>query len=351
MSEQNSAFELLSRKAVFNSSVRHIKGSIALIDEVSSKRNLADLLSEMVQEKEIEQGQILAAVSLVLSDKLGYSGFSVNLPSTASDPAALQQEVAKWNAVDIVLVYHHPDVGVVVANPKNAQHASVIASFRKNELLVAYVGAFARKLDPAVAKTAAKKLFELAEGSKVQAKELQKGDCGYKQPTAKKQKAEKAPRAVKAPAAPKKRGRPTAAAKAAEAETVEEEKAVAAKAVAAAPAPAPKAPGRMTPQYSVVVANELFHNGNVEAWKRIIDSYRTKYPGLEVYIYYDGERIININSLFKWGKVKHGSTIQFAVAGDDIKDVAKLQRYLAQGASPAFEAFLHGPVNAVLKLF
>ncbi len=89
----------------------------------------------------------------------------------------------------------------------------------------------------------------------------------------------------------------------------------------------------------------------MEAWKRIIDSYKTKYPDLEVYIYYDGERIININSLFKWGKVKHGSTIQFAVAGSDIKDVAKLQRYLIQGASHQFEAFLHGPVSTVLKLF
>ena len=101
----------------------------------------------------------------------------------------------------------------------------------------------------------------------------------------------------------------------------------------------------------MAVRNELFHNGNVEAWKRIIDSYNAKYPELQVYIYYEGERILNINSLFIWGKVKHGSSIQFAVAGRDIKDVAKLQRYLAQGASPQFEAFLQSPVSAVLKLF
>ena len=55
---------------------------------------------------------------------------------------------------------------------------------------------------------------------------------------------------------------------------------------------------------------------------------------LDVFIYYDGERIIDIHSLFKWGKVKHGSTILFAIRGDDIQDVAKLQRYLRQGASP-----------------
>ena len=35
----------------------------------------------------------------------------------------------------------------------------------------------------------------------------------------------------------------------------------------------------------------------------------------------------------------------------DIKDVAKLQRYLKQGASQMFEAFLKGAVNAVLNLF
>jgi len=49
----------------------------------------------------------------------------------------------------------------------------------------------------------------------------------------------------------------------------------------------------------VNVTNELFHNGNVEAWKRIIDSYRYKYPALDVLIWYEGERINDINALFK----------------------------------------------------
>jgi hypothetical protein len=122
----------------------------------------------------------------------------------------------------------------------------------------------------------------------------------------------------------------------------------------AAPAPAPAAPSakkRMTPMYSIPVTNELFHNGNVEAWKRIIQSYNHKYPGIEVFVFYEGERIHDINTLFKWGKVKHGSAIMIAVAGDTIQDVAKLQRYLRQGASPAFEAFLRFPVNTILNLF
>ncbi len=97
---------------------------------------------------------------------------------------------------------------------------------------------------------------------------------------------------------------------------------------------APAAKKRMTPMYSIPVTNELFHNGNVEAWKRIIQSYNHKYPGTEVFVFYEGERIHDINTLFKWGKVKHGSAIMIAVAGDTILDVAKLQRYLQAGRQP-----------------
>jgi hypothetical protein len=43
--------------------------------------------------------------------------------------------------------------------------------------------------------------------------------------------------------------------------------------------------------------------------------------------------------------------ILFSVSGDNIKDIAKLQRYFMQGASPRFEAFLHGPVGKTLTLF
>jgi hypothetical protein len=147
----------------------------------------------------------------------------------------------------------------------------------------------------------------------------------------------------------KKAGRPPARARATAAPAPS-----AAPALAPAAAPAVEVPSkkrRMTPMYSIPVSNELFHNGNVEAWKKIIQSYNMKYPGLEVFIFYEGERIHDINTLFKWGKVKHGSTIMIAIAGEDIKDLAKLQRYLRQGASPAFEAFLRFPVNTVLNLF
>jgi hypothetical protein len=108
---------------------------------------------------------------------------------------------------------------------------------------------------------------------------------------------------------------------------------------------------RMTPKYSVQVSNELFHLGNVEAWKNIVESYETRHPGLKVHIFHDGQKVNNMNALFKWGKVKHGDVIVFSVAGEDIKGVAKLQRYLYEGASIRFEKYIKKDVNKILELF
>ena len=109
-----------------------------------------------------------------------------------------------------------------------------------------------------------------------------------------------------------------------------------------------------SPKVGIQVTNELFHNGNVEAWKRIIDSYKVKYPITKVTVYYDGEIIHDINALFKWGKVKHGTSIYFSISAptaEDIKDISKMRKYLLEGASNRFEQFLRGPVGKILELF
>ncbi len=108
---------------------------------------------------------------------------------------------------------------------------------------------------------------------------------------------------------------------------------------------------KITPKYGVQVTNELFHNGNVEAWKNIVESYKTKHPGLEVLIFHDGQQVHNINALFQWGKVKNGDMIMFSVAGEEFKDVSKLKRYLFEGASIRFENYIKKDVNKVLNLF
>ncbi len=349
MSVNPISYETLSNREGFNAAVRHIKGSLAILEAFSAQTNLADLLQEKIEGKEIAQGQILPLVQLVLESKGNYLRKAKNLESARQSFEPIIEECKKWNAVDLVLLYFHPDLGVLAVNPKNSQHAGIIDHLRKYELAVVWAGSFMKPVDQKIAEKAIDALIALLEDKEVKTpKELLSGACAYKEP--KKADEPKVAKGRKPSAsAPKKAGRPAkASAKQAMAPAAQ---APAAAAQASQAAVVRQGPMRMTPQYSVPVTNELFHNGNVEAWKRVIMSYTTKYPNLEVFVYYDGERITNLNSLFKWGKVKHGSCIQFAVAGDDIKDVAKLQRYLRQGASPAFEAFLKGPVTSTLNLF
>jgi len=369
MSKELTNLEVLSTRAGFNSAVRHMNKTIEIAGTLGPNANLGDLLYERGDE-ELAGERSALLLRMLLVDKLGYKSASSNLASIAGDVPALASEFEKWKAVDLVAVYHHPDLGLLIANPKIAEELTNFGMIRKRELLVVYAGKGGDTADESC-QQAAELAVILFEGKKAKpSPELFKGNFKVKKP--KKVEAEEGPVQKAAPAKavrgqkPVKAEKPVrAAAKAARGKggtvmnttayaeaPVQKENARVAPPVVTAAAPAiSKGPVRMTPMYSVVVSNELFHNGNVEAWKRIIASYNAKYPSLQVYIYYEGERILDINSLFKWGKVKHGSSIQFAVAGNDIKDVAKLQRYLVQGASHQFEAFLHGPVSSVLRLF
>lgn len=339
-------FDTVSTRVGFNAVVRHVKATINYVESVSSRTNLAEsFAAESGSVMEPEQKAAILRMTLV--DRFGYRSSSRNLSSVCENFESVAEEISKWNSVDVVIAYHHPDLGLLTANAKDPDQLNAFGALRRRELAVAYIGRFDKPSDE-LCGTAAEIALTLLEGGKAAVPPaLYKGDCTYKKAQKKGAAAEPRKKAGvgKAASAPKKSVKKQAAG----------EKALPVEAAAVVAAPpvvaVPGAAKRMTPMYSVVVQNELFHNGNVEAWKRIIDSYKTKHPNLEVYIYYDGERILNLNSLFKWGKVKHGSSIQFAVAGNDIKDVAKLQRYLIQGASHQFEAFLHGPVSTALKLF
>ncbi len=347
-------YEALGSKDSFNASVRHIKATVALADRITGGENLADVLNDLLDDKAVSSEEIQPFISMLLSGKLAYRSSACNLASLTVGLTEVHDQVAKWNALDLVVVYSHPDLGVILLNPKNTAHTQRIDRLNKRELLIVYAGAYGKDYDIRLADKACSILLDLYQGKKVKDEPtLLKGSCTYKQKQAEKPGLKGSARDAKTAKIAKavaKVGRKRTG----KAATAEVEAPVAAPAVvvAAPVAAVAQRPGsRMTPMYAVRVANELFHNGNVEAWKRIIDSYTAKHQDLDVMVYYDGERITNLNALFKWGKVKHGSVIQFAVVGENICDVAKLQRYLAQGASSMFEAFLRGPVNGVLSLF
>jgi len=325
--------EVLSTRSGFNSAVRHIKKTMEIATSAGAG-NLGDIIYEM-DDEELSSSKIGLLLRMLLVDKLGYKTASTNLSETVDDLSVLAKEFGKWNGVDIVAAYFHPEMGLLIANPKVAEELGAFGQLRKRELLVVYAGLQGKETDETCQK-AADVALKLFEGEKVTVPaSLTKGKFTVKK-VSKPQKAKEA-KPTKAKAAKPKAGAKSAAAPVKKSAVVQVKSA--------------GGPAKMTPRYAVVVRNELFHNGNVEAWKKIVASYKVKHPHLEVFIYYEGERILDINSLFKWGKVKHGSAIEFAVAGNEIQDVAKLQRYLAQGASNQFEAFLRGPVNAVLKLF
>jgi len=359
MAELFHAFDELSTRAGFNRSLSHFKFIMQVIADFEKRMNLAEIISGCLAEKSIEPHQVLPTVNAILVDKYGYVCRSFNLTENFDNFDYVAGEVGKWRALDLVVTYFHPELGVVTINPKNRSHWESVRGLKRNELVTIFAGAFQDTDSDAKYQEGINLLISILQGSKIRTpSSFTKGKFVLKKVVP----LLPAPAPTRGPRPRGRRPRVDFAAAAAAATPQQMPPALqsyhaqqtAAAAAPAAPKPvitATTAPKKMTPMYSIPVTNELFHNGNVEAWKKIIQSYTTKYAGLEVYVFYEGERIHDINTLFKWGKVKHGSAIMIAIAGDDIKDVAKLQRYLKQGASHMFEAFLKGQVGAVLNLF
>jgi len=329
----------LATKQGFNASVTHIQNALSLLDACNVKKNIADEIGILLENKELTNEEIPAFLSVILLDMWGYKAMSKNIREINAAATDIIAETSKWKGVDIIIGYHHPDLGFLVINPKNPASASLFETLKKNELLNMYVGKQDKgTLEAPVAEAVFKAFFNLLEGTKpIFPAKLLNGPFVFTAPKVKKQTAG---------------GRKRKTVKAAAAKTKSAASAVQAKQPAApAQMQVPSGKNRISQQISVVVTNELFHNGNVEAWKRIIRSYNARYPHNKVIVFYDGEQIVDINTLFKWGKVKHGSSIQFAVAGEEIKDLSKLSKYFAEGASPRFEAFLRGSPSTVLNLF
>ena len=399
----------------------------------AQKVHIADAVNELVLKKEISVADIPSIMFKILVENWNYSAVSYNLESNAFNADQIISDFAKWKAIDIVFMYHHPDLGAIVINPKNPAHKEYISDFRKNEMLVVFTGYTGKKSADELCALANKKSIDLVYGRKCSGTEkLLKGSYSFKKDakfddSVVTESVPGNPKAVRVaskngvqnnvvvkpgklversyeqknaffiggktnPDNPKwtyakyasdmknqpkdsnstvatvpqssgtfsfakqnqavQKALPTPETSAvSETTSVQSEVTSQPQNEEQTPVQNPNSIKKMSPMISVVVTNELFHNGNVEAWKRIINSYTTKYPDLQIWVYYEGEKITDINALFKWGKVKHGSCIQFVVVGEEIKDVPKLKRYFTQGASPMFEAFLQGAPGAVLNLF
>jgi hypothetical protein len=346
----------LSTRAGFNKSLAHFRMVTDIVQRMNRGENLAEIIDALEKEKGVEKSQIAPILNAVVIDRMSYASRSFNLPFNVQEFGAICAELQKWNRLDLVIAYHHPQLGISLINPKLQAHWETMRELAGDELVVLYVKARADG-DKPLESEALTALHDLLIGRQVNGTAKFGGGAAAPRPAPAAPAAPAAPRpAAAAPPRPGALTTPMAAPPRPAAAPAAAASDAAAEAAEPAPAPAPAAASsggkvRMTPKYSVQVSNELFHNGNVEAWKNIVESYKTKYPGLEVHIFHDGQKVNNINALFKWGKVKHGDVIVFCVSGEDIKGVAKLQRYLYEGASIRFENFLKKDVNKVLNLF
>jgi hypothetical protein len=313
---------LATRKG-FNRALHHFINTLKLNDALEGRKSFADVLIGLYESAKIEQHQIMPILNAILVSKFGCQYRSMNLCSKYNDFEQLSSKVKDWNAVNLSIVYHSPALGICLMNPKNINHLKAAQDFTTGQMLVVYAFCHKGKDEKERKKIATNAVDAVIKIINKQPIENEK-DCFAKFIDKSAKPAQRAPAA--APAAKQK----------------------------AAPTPAPPAGGksrRATPKYAVQVSNELFHNGNVEAWKNIIESYHTFHPENQVIVYHEGELIQDLNSLFKWGKVKHAGLIFFQIIGSKIKGVSKLQKYLYEGASPRYEAFLKHDVSKVLKLF
>lgn len=322
---RNNQLNLLGGRVGYNLALRHFRTAQSFSGDVGGGHNLADVLNAALDDDKIEEYQARPVVSLLLADKFKYAYQSQNLQSKIQDVTNLRKTVQTWTNIQVVLVYTDANDGIHVLNPEDPAPWEAALPLAKDEHIVCYAGSL-DDVRPEVLESAAADVFALLYGDKI------KSNSAYRSAKNRKKFLNDEPE-VPAPVQVKK-----------------QKDAPQVKVVEAVPQPSGGSK-KLTAKIAVNVTNELFHNGNVEAWKRIIESYKFKYPTLDVLIWYEGERINDINALFKWGKVKHGVPIMFSVAGDNPTDISKLRKYLFEGASQRFEAFLHGAHGSILQLF
>jgi hypothetical protein len=163
---ENINLEVLSTRSGFNSAVRHINKTMDIASEAGSG-NFGDIIYEL-EDEELTSSKVGLLLRMLLVDKLGYKSASANLSAVVGDLDGLSKEFAKWSGVDLVAAYYHPEMGLLVANPKIAEELAAFGELRKPELLVVYAGLQGKETDENCQK-AADLALNMFEGAKAAA--------------------------------------------------------------------------------------------------------------------------------------------------------------------------------------
>ncbi len=62
----------LGSKATFNKALRHFYAVNDAVDEIESKKNIADYINDLLDDEDLHFDQILPIIGAVLKDKFGY---------------------------------------------------------------------------------------------------------------------------------------------------------------------------------------------------------------------------------------------------------------------------------------
>ncbi|HMA99382.1 MAG TPA: hypothetical protein VKS21_00205, partial [Spirochaetota bacterium] len=234
----------------FNEAIRFFK-TVTAISGSLKNQNLSDIIWDLLQEEKIGPQQVPSVYSTLLIDKLGYSAKSINFLTEVALKKDICSDIKDWTSIDLNCIYYSATGYPMVFNPKNKKHINEISKFNKDFHFVVYARDLADN-NTEVSKAACEDFLKILLGKPV------KNVAAY---------TKKIARSVPA-------GGGTASK-----QKIKKQAAV-----------KPKNMLR-TDKLGVVVSNELFHNGNVEAWTRIIKSYSAKYPDNQVKVFYDGELI------------------------------------------------------------
>ena len=334
----------------FNDSIKYIKIANIISKFLTAGCNFSDIIN--ILSGKIKNEHILYFLKIFLVDKFQYQYYSFNLKKDFSEVSMIPDLIGQCNLINTNIVYHDIVLGISCFNPQNSNHWQNV-ELNKDNLISIYANT-----KPAI-KPLLKDYFKNIDlffsgfVTKISFDEQLSGEYPIVKSVAaakkameiakKNREAEKEDKQVKATQVA---GNQVAGNQVAGDQVGKTQNASVTTTVHKS-----SKKKKTTPKYSIQITNELFHNGNVEAWKNIIESYNVAYPDIELLIFFQGSKVTNVNSLFKWGKVKNGDVILFCLIGEEFKSISKLQRYLFEGASNRFERYLKKDINKTLNLF
>ena len=297
-------YSFFSRRIGVNEAVRHISNINRILDGCGYKRNLVDIISNIMQDEALDEMQLKSMIHTILCDKWNYLSYPINLATRPKNADLIVDTMSTWTGVDIVLTYETDETGFIVINPKNPEFRDVFSLLRPKELLTIYAGYQGRgKLSYDIFLTMIDAINKMLLGEEgVVSKAVLEGKYAYKE--------------LPASLTPFKK------------------KKISNDTVSFA-----TSPYQMTKFFPIKIETSGFGDKNINAVKRIIKDYIDHYKDANVYIFYKGELVLNLEKLMKDGILKKGSVLEVSVKDFAIQEATRLFKYLQEALTENCEIF------------